>query len=92
MFLFQYQQSGGAMNQRLSRNVLRRRRTTYYSIIFQQDRNFCDFYDEEIVDSFFNSIKKFIVSDGNDEFKMEGYAEIINFQQTEIAELEILRP
>ena len=43
------------------------------------------------MDSFFNSIKERIVPAKNDEFKMQGYAEIIHFQPTEIVELENIR-
>ena len=78
------------MNQ-LPINIWRRGPVTYYSINFQQHKSFYNFYAEEIVDSFFNSIKERIVPSKNDEFKMQGYAEIIHFQPTEIVELENIR-
>ena len=50
------------MNQQLPVNILQRGPITYYSINFHQHKNFYDFYDEKIVDSFFNSVKELFVS------------------------------
>ena len=66
------------MNQ-LAINILRRGPVTYYSINFRQHKRFYNFYAEEIVNLFFNSIKERIVSAKNDKFKMQGCAEIIDF-------------
>ena len=85
-----HQQTGGAISQQLPVNVLKRRPITYYSINFYQHDNFYDFYDEKIVDRFFNSVKELFVSNSK-ELKMQGYFELKNYQQTEPAELENTR-
>ena len=90
-FLYHYRQTGGDINQQLPANILRRGTITYYSINYQQHKNFYDFFDEKIVEIFFNSVKKIFVIDGRDEFKMQSYAEIKNYEQTEIVELENIR-
>ena len=66
------------MNQQLLVNILRRGPVIYYSINFQQHKDFYDFYDEKIVDSFFNSLKEHFVPNEKVEFKMQGYVEIKN--------------
>ena len=85
-----HQQTGGAISQQLPVNVLKRRPITYYSINFYQHDNFYDFYDEKIVDRFFNSVKELFVSNSK-ELKMQGYFELKNYQQTEPVELENTR-
>ena len=90
-FLYRYRQTGGEINQQLPVNILRRGLLTYYSINYQQHKNFYDFFDEKIVETFFNSVRNVSVTDGGDEFKIQGYAEIKNYQQTEIVELENIR-
>ena len=71
-FLFhRHKQTGYAINQQLQVNILKRGPTTNYSINFYQDKDFYDFYDEKIVDSFFNSVRNLFVSRGK-EFKMQG--------------------
>ena len=72
------------MNQQLEVNVLRRGPITYYSTNFHQYKNFYDFCDEKPVDSFFNSVKELFVSGRGKEFKMQGYFELKNYQQTEL--------
>ena len=90
-FLFhKHEQTGGAINQQLPVNVLKRGPITYYSISFYQHKNFYDFYDERIVDAFFNSVKSLFVSDGK-EYKMQGYFELKNYQRIEPVELETTR-
>ena len=49
------------------------------------------FFDKKILETFFNSVKNVFVNDERDEFKMQGYAEIKNYQQTEIVQLENIR-
>ena len=66
------------MNQQLPVNILRRGPVIYYSINFQQHKDFYDFYDEKTVDSFFNSLKEHFVPNEKVEFKMQGYFEIKN--------------
>ena len=58
------------MNQQLPVNIWKRGSITYYSINFHQHKNFYDFYDEKIVDSFFNSVKDLFVSRRGKEFKI----------------------
>ena len=90
MFLSHYQQNqqigGSLMNQQEPFDVLKRGPITYY----YQHKNFYNFFDEGVIDSFFDSMKDSVVSPKN-EFKMQGYAEIVNFQPTETIELENLR-
>ena len=47
--------------------------------------------DEGVIDSFFSSRKESIVSGRDDKFKTQGYAEIVNLQLTEFAELQNIR-
>lgn len=44
-----------------------------------------------MIDSFFSSRKESIVSGRDDKFKTQGYAEIVNLQLTEFAELQNIR-
>ena len=85
-----HQQTGGAINQQLPINVLKRGPITYYSINFYQHENSDDFYDEKIVDRFFNSVRNLFVSGGK-ELKMQGYFELKNYQRTELVKLENTR-
>ena len=81
-FLFhRHQQTGGALNQQLPVNVLKRGPITYYSINFYQHENFYDFYDEKIAHGFLNSARGLFFSRGK-ELKMQGYFELKNYQQT----------
>ena len=82
---------GGEINQQLPINILRRGPITYYSINYQQHKHFYDFFDKKILETFFNSVKDVFVNDERDEFKMQGYAEIKNYLQTEIVQLEHIR-
>ena len=61
---------------------------TFYSINFYQHKNFYIFFDEKIVDRFFNSVQGSFESVRGKEFKMQGYFELNNCQQTDIIELE----
>ena len=47
--------------------------------------------DEGVIDSFFSSRKESIVAGRDDKFKTQGYAEIVNLQPTEFAELQNIR-
>ena len=84
-----HQQIGGAINQQLLVNVLKRGPITY-SINFYQHKIFYDFYDEKIIDGFFNSVRNLILSGGK-EFKMPGYFELRSYQRTVPVELENAR-
>ena len=90
-FLYHYRRTGWEINQQLLVNIIRGGPITYYSINYQQHKNLYDFFDEAIVETFFNSVRNVFVTYGRDEFKMQGYAKIKNYQQTEIVELENIR-
>ena len=63
-------------------NVLKRGRITYYSINFEQHKNFYDFFNSSMVDVFLDSIYE--IFRPNTEKKFQGYAEIVNQQRVEI--------
>ena len=80
MFLFYYGQMGGNRgNGQLPVNILRRGPITYYTISYDQHKNLYDFFSERIVDGFLSSVYNRFNPDK--EYKMQGYAEIINQQQ-----------
>ena len=81
-FLFhRNQQTGGAINQQLPVNILKRGLITYYPINFYQHKNFYDFFDEKIVDRFFNSVKElFVPACVGKKLKVQGYFEFKNYQ------------
>ena len=54
------QQIGGAINCGPI-NILRGGPTTYFSINFSQHERFYEFYNEDVVDSFLNSVKDVFV-------------------------------
>ena len=63
----------------------------YYSINFYQHKIFYDFFDDKIVDRFFNSVQGSFESVRGKEFKMQGNFELKNHQETETIELENAR-
>ena len=63
-------------------NVLKRGPITYYSINFEQHKNFYDFFNSSMVDVFLDSINE--IFRPNTEKKFQGYAEIVNQQRVEI--------
>ena len=78
-FLFhRNQQIGGAIKRELV-NVLRRGPITYFSINFSQHESFYDFYNENVVNNFLNSVKDVFVL---------AYFELKNYQRTETVDLE----
>ena len=84
------QQIGDSTNQLLPVNTLRRGVITYYSINYFQHKNFYDFFDaEKIVDNFLSTFERSFVS--NKKVKMQGYIELVNYQPSEIIELESKR-
>ena len=88
--MLHYNQAGGSkMNQQLPVNVLRRGPIVYHMINFLQHKNFYDFYQGKVVDDFLNSVCERFVSGA--EYKIQGYVELINYQQTEIINLEYTR-
>ena len=80
MFLFHYGQMGGNRgNGQLPLNILRRGPITYYTISYQEHKNFYDFFIE--IEDFLNSVYSMFNPDRD--YKIQGYAEIINQQQGE---------
>ena len=80
MFFFHYNQAGASRrNQQLPVNVLHRGPVKYFNINFQQHKSYYDFFQERIIDDFLQAVRNRFVSD--DEYKTQGYAEIINQQQ-----------
>ena len=90
MFLYHYgkhQQMGGNKGARtwtsgLPISVLKREPMTYYSINFNQHKNFYNFLSSNVVDIFLNSAYKLYHT--TKENKIQGYAEVINQQRGEI--------
>ena len=86
MFLFHYsgknQTGRSRRSSRLPLNVLKRGTITYYSINFEQHKNFYDFFSSDILDSFIQSVYEKFTPDK--ECKFQGFAEIVNQQMGEI--------
>ena len=90
MFLFHYGQIGGNRgNGQLPVNILRKGTITYYTISYDQHKDFCDFFNEGIVDNFLSSVYNRFNPDK--EYMIQGYAEIINQQQGEYIVAESTR-
>ena len=90
MFLFHYgQMDGNRENGQLPINSLRRGPITYYTISYDQHKNFYDFFNERIVDDFFSSVYNRF--NAGKDYKIQGYAEIINQQQGEFIVAESTR-
>ena len=91
MFLYHYgQQMGGSRNLRASDlplNILKKGSITYYSVNFDQHKNFYDFYSSDIVDVFLDSVYQ-VFQPKSSMFKFQGYAEIVNQQRGETVVLE----
>ena len=91
-FLYHYgkhQQIGGAASRTstLPINVSKRGKITYYSINFDQHKNFYDFFTSDIIDHFLESFYE-IYQSTNKENKFQGYSEIVNQQRGEIITLQ----
>ena len=90
MFLFHCNQMGGNRgNQQFSVNILRRGPIKYFTISSNQLKNFYNFFEEQIVDDFLNSV--YARFEPNDQYKIQGYAEIINQQHGEFIVAESTR-
>ena len=90
MFLLHYNQMGGnRRNQQLPINILQRGPLKYFRIDYNQQNNFYDFFQEQIVEDFLDSVYNIYVSDT--EYKIQGYAEIINQQQGQFLIAECTR-
>ena len=86
IFCFHNNQVGGSRNQQLPINVLKHGPIIYYSINFDKHKKFYNFYEQQIVDI---SVNESFVPGNN--FMIQGYVEFINYQQTEIVNLEKTR-
>lgn len=60
-------------------NILRRDPIIYYTINFQQQKDFCNFCDKKIVGESFNLVKELLYA--GDTFKKYGHFELKNYQQ-----------
>ena len=81
-FLFHYNQSEGSrMNQQLPVSVVTRGPVTYFSINYNGHKNFYDFFQEDVVDDFLQGVYNRF--NHGDEYKFQGYAEMINQQKGE---------
>ena len=91
-FLFhRNQQTGGSINWGPV-NPLRRGPITYFSINFQQRNRFYDFYNESVLDGFFNSVKDlFTPAAKGKEYKIQAYFELKNYQRTDFVDIENTR-
>ena len=77
MFLVHYNRMGGSRrNQQLPINILRRGAIIYFSISYNQHKNF---FQQQIVDDFLDSV--YTRFNPDDQYMIQGYAEIINQQQ-----------
>ena len=84
MFLYHYNnQAGGARNRLndLPLNVLRREQIVYYSVNFDQHRNYYDFFSTDMIDIFLDTVYDVFKPERNLLHKFQGYFEIINHQR-----------
>ena len=89
IFLFHYGQLGGNRgNGQLPINILKRGPITYYTILYDQHRNFFDFFGEQIVDDFLSSVYNRFNPDKD--CKIQGYAEMIISNRKSLLSLKIL--
>ena len=87
MFFFHYskkEQFGGRQST-LPINILKCGPFTYYTINFNQHKNFYDFFTSEIVDDFLQSVYEVYQPQEN---KIQAFFEIINQQRGELLTLE----
>ena len=88
--MLHYNQVGGSrMNRQQHISVLRLGPIVYYTTNFIHHKNFYDFYQESVADDFLNSVYERFVS--GTEYKIQGYVEVINYQQTELVNTENTR-
>ena len=80
---------GNRGNQKLPVNILIRGLIKYFTISYNQHKNFSNFFEEQIFDGFLNSV--YVKFEPNDQCKIQGYAEIINQQQVEFIVTESTR-
>ena len=84
MFLYHYNQSGGARRQGandLSLTISRRGQITYYSVNIDQHKDYFDFHSTDMVDVFLDIVYHAFNPQQNLMYKFQGYFEIINQQR-----------
>ena len=83
MFLYHYSQAGSARNRLndLPLNVLRRAQIIYYSVNFDQHRNYYDFFSTDMIDIFLDTVYDAFKPERNLLYKFQGYFENINQQR-----------
>ena len=84
MFLYHYNQRGRARqraNDDLPLNIFRRGQTTYYSVNFDQHKDYFDFHSTDMIDVFLDVVYHAFNSQRNLMYKFQGYFEIINQQR-----------
>ena len=69
------------MNQQLHVIVVARGLVTYFSVNYNDHKNFCDFFQEDVVDYFLQGVYNRF--NPGAEYKIQGYTEIINQQKGE---------
>ena len=83
MFLYHYNQVGGARSDRgAPLNVLKRVHISYYSVNFRQPNSYYDFYRSDMVDVFLNAVHRIFTPQRNLTYKFQAYFEIVNQQRT----------
>ena len=83
MFLYHYGKQSGGSRQRLTDlplNILKRGQITYYSVNFDQHKDYYDFHSTDMIDVFLNMVYQAFRSQ-NHMYKFQGYFEIINQQR-----------
>ena len=84
MFLYHYNQRRGARqraNNDLPLNIFRRGQITYYSVNFDQHKNYFDFHSTDMVDVFLDVVYHAFKPQQNLMYKFQGYFEITNQQR-----------
>ena len=82
MFLVHYNQKGGARaNANFPLNILKRGSITYYSVNFNQHKNFYNFYSGDMVDEFLGVVYRTFKPLKNIDYKFQAYFEIVNQQR-----------
>ena len=83
-FIDYYHQVGGETRYRPITNEYYHAWTNYtIQIDFNQHKNFYDFFDESIINDFLTNVYEHFVPDA-EQYKIMGYAEIINYQPGEV--------
>ena len=82
MFLYHYNHTGGTRRlNELPLNVLRRAQFVYYSVNFDQHKNYYDFFSTDMIDVFLDSVYNSFKPEQSLLHKFQGYFEIINQQR-----------